>query len=85
MCDHCGCSTPKPGHHHHDHEHGHDHGPTNFLTKYIFSQDHKIIGIQFLFSTMLWLFVGETGAAVIVVSGVFGEGWRGRKDEAGGT
>ena len=27
MCDHCGCSTPKPGHHHHDHEHGHDHGP----------------------------------------------------------
>ena len=24
MCDHCGCSTPKSGHHHH-HGHGHDH------------------------------------------------------------
>ena len=31
MCDHCGCSTPKSGHHHHhghghDHHHDHDHG-----------------------------------------------------------
>jgi hydrogenase nickel incorporation protein HypB len=26
MCDHCGCSTPKPGsHHHHGHDHDHDH------------------------------------------------------------
>ena len=38
--------------------HGHDHGPTNFLTKYVFSQDHKIIGIQFLFSTLIWFGVG---------------------------
>src|SRR5205807_90821 len=36
----------------------HGHGPTTFLGKYIFSTDHKIIGIQFLFSTLLWFLVG---------------------------
>jgi cytochrome c oxidase subunit I len=36
-------------------EHAH-HG--SFLTTYIFSRDHKIIGIQFLFSTLLWFFIG---------------------------
>lgn len=25
MCDHCGCSTPQPGHHHHGHGHDHSH------------------------------------------------------------
>jgi cytochrome c oxidase subunit 1 len=50
---------------HGDHGHGHDHGPTNFLTKYIFSQDHKIIGIQFLFSTLLWFLVGGALAMAI--------------------
>src|SRR3954447_7181182 len=29
-----------------------------FLGKYVFSRDHKIIGIQFLFSTLLWFLVG---------------------------
>jgi cytochrome c oxidase subunit 1 len=29
-----------------------------FIGKYIFSRDHKIIGIQFLFSTLLWFLVG---------------------------
>jgi cytochrome c oxidase subunit 1 len=29
-----------------------------FLGKYVFSRDHKVIGIQFLFSTLLWFFVG---------------------------
>jgi cytochrome c oxidase subunit 1 len=29
-----------------------------FINTYIFSRDHKIIGIQFLFSTLLWFFVG---------------------------
>ena len=29
-----------------------------FLRTYVFSRDHKVIGIQFLFSTLLWFFVG---------------------------
>ena len=29
-----------------------------FVNTYIFSRDHKIIGIQFLFSTLLWFLVG---------------------------
>jgi len=30
----------------------------SFLSTYVFSRDHKIIGIQFLFSTLLWFFIG---------------------------
>lgn len=32
--------------------------PSNFLTKYIFSTDHKVIGIQFLFSGLFCFVVG---------------------------
>jgi cytochrome c oxidase subunit 1 len=35
--------------------HGHELG---FVAKYIFSTDHKIIGIQFLISSMIFLFLG---------------------------
>lgn len=41
--------------------HGHDdhgHHEIGFVKKYIFSTDHKIIGIQFLFTTLLMLIVG---------------------------
>src|SRR6185436_7721496 len=44
----------------HEHEHadaGHGHS-AGFLRTYVFSLDHKVIGIQFLFSTLLWLVVG---------------------------
>src|SRR5258708_30301465 len=34
------------------------HGPTSFWRKYIFSTDHKIIGIQFLFVSLFFLLVG---------------------------
>jgi cytochrome c oxidase subunit 1 len=40
---------------HHDHA---VHGHPGFLSTYVFSRDHKIIGIQFLFSTLLWFLVG---------------------------
>src|SRR5215216_334636 len=30
----------------------------NFLSTYVFSRDHKIIGLQFLFSTLIWFFIG---------------------------
>ena len=32
--------------------------PGNFLTKYVFSGDHKVIGIQFLFSGMFFWILG---------------------------
>jgi len=35
------------------------HAPSgSFLSTYVFSLDHKIIGLQFLFSTLIWFFVG---------------------------
>ncbi|MGL4461861.1 MAG: hypothetical protein ACRC1K_06870, partial [Planctomycetia bacterium] len=39
--------------------------PTTFLGKYVFSLDHKVIGIQFLVSSMFWLFVGGALALAI--------------------
>src|SRR5689334_23847118 len=52
-------STISAGSHAHDHSHGHDHAHVgSFVSKYIFSKDHKVIGIQFLFSTLLWFLVG---------------------------
>ena len=41
------------------------HHELGFVRKYIFSFDHKIIGIQFLFSTLLWFVVG--GALALAV------------------
>ncbi|WP_373494844.1 cbb3-type cytochrome c oxidase subunit I [Aquiflexum sp.] len=47
-------ATHSEAHHdHHDHEH-HD----NFITKYIFTQDHKMIGKQFLVTGMFWAIIG---------------------------
>jgi cytochrome c oxidase subunit 1 len=56
-----------------DHDHGHagepDHGqghgddhihpaPRFFITKYVFSTDHKVIGLQFLFSGLIFFVLG---------------------------
>src|SRR5688500_10503522 len=47
-----------PGvHHHDDHEHD-EHHEGNFWTTYIFSEDHKIIGKQFLFTGNFWALMG---------------------------
>lgn len=43
--------------HHHDHDHDHHH-EESFITKYIFSQDHKMIGRQFLLTGVFMAFVG---------------------------
>lgn len=32
--------------------------PKTFIGKYIFSVDHKVIGIQFLFSSLIWFAIG---------------------------
>src|ERR1700674_1112174 len=51
--------TSTNGSHAHDDAHagGHAHAGS-FLGTYVFSRDHKVIGIQFLFSTLLWFLVG---------------------------
>src|SRR5438874_3613284 len=37
---------------------GHHHPPTSFIRKYIFSLDHKVIGIQYYFLALFSVFVG---------------------------
>ena len=43
----------------------HAHPELSFLRKYIFSEDHKIIGIQFLFSGLIFLFIGGMLALLV--------------------
>src|SRR5438128_1605268 len=38
----------------------HEHHEISFLRRYIFSEDHKIIGIQFLFSSVIFFVIGGT-------------------------
>jgi cytochrome c oxidase subunit I len=52
-------SSYAAGSHAHDDAHASEHAHSlGFLRTYVFSLDHKIIGIQFLFSTLLWFIVG---------------------------
>jgi len=41
-----------------DHDDHHLHHHETFVTKYIFSQDHKIISKQFLITGIIWAFIG---------------------------
>jgi cytochrome c oxidase subunit I len=43
---------------------GHDE-PQSFIKRYVFSTDHKIIGIQFLFMSLLFLLIGGILAAIM--------------------
>lgn len=43
----------------------HEHHELGFVRKYIFSTDHKIIGIQFLFSGLIMLVLGGTLALMV--------------------
>ena len=47
------------------HDHGAGHADIGFLKKYIFSIDHKIIGIQFLFMGLMFMVVGGLLAMLI--------------------
>ena len=40
-----------------EHEHEHEHHQS-FITKYIFSTDHKVIAKQYLFTGIFWAFIG---------------------------
>ena len=43
----------------HDHHEGHhDHHEESFISKYVFSQDHKMIAKQFLITGMIWAVIG---------------------------
>jgi cytochrome c oxidase subunit 1 len=44
--------------HDHSHDHAHDHHEPGFIKKYIFSTDHKTIGIQYAISGLLFLLFG---------------------------
>src|SRR6516225_7960546 len=43
----------------------HAHPELSFIRKYVFSTDHKIIGIQFLISTLIFLALGGTLALMV--------------------
>jgi cytochrome c oxidase subunit I len=45
-------------HHHDEHEHGHEHHELGFWRKYVFSTDHKVIGIWYGISGLTFLFFG---------------------------
>src|SRR5579859_7386405 len=49
----------------HPHAEAHAHHELGFLRKYIFSEDHKVIGIQFLFSGLIFFLIG--GALALLV------------------
>src|SRR5262249_31003779 len=77
--------------HGHDHDHDHDHGDGHehhelgFLRKYVFSTDHKMIGLQYGITALLFLFFGFSlmmlmrwqlafpGRALPILGKLFGE------------
>ena len=46
-------------------EHGHETHELSFLQSYVFSQDHKVIGIQYAITAMLFLLFGFTLVAIM--------------------
>ena len=42
----------------HEEEHGHHHHKETFITKYIFSQDHKMISKQYLVTGLFMAIIG---------------------------
>ena len=40
------------------HEAHHEHHHETFISKYVFSQDHKMIARQFLITGMIWAIIG---------------------------
>ena len=45
--------------------HGHEHHEIGFVKKYIFSTDHKIIGLQFLFLGLFFFVIGGMEAMLV--------------------
>ena len=49
---------------HHDEHNGHGHHHESFISKYIFSQDHKMIARQFLITGIIWAIIGGLFSAL---------------------
>ena len=47
--------------------HAHDHAPTAFIWKYVFSKDHKVIGIQYYVTAMMMALIAGLLAMLIRV------------------
>src|SRR5881628_3451767 len=70
--------------------HAQEHGHVSFFSKYVFSTDHKVIGIQFIFSGLIFIFIGGALAVMLriqiawpnsqipILSDLFPQSW-GRK------
>src|SRR3954468_16376826 len=60
---------PLPGAHGHELDYGHaghaEHHELGFLKRYVFSADHKVIGIQFLFMGLFFMVIGGLLAMLI--------------------
>ena len=41
-----------------NHDDSHGHGPDSFWSKYVFSLDHKVIGLQYLITSLVFLLIG---------------------------
>lgn len=73
--------------HHADHAHEHEHPKQSFIYKYIFSTDHKVIGIQYGLTAMTFLLFGFflmmvmrwsiafPGKALPVIGTLLGDRW----------
>src|SRR5947207_8456681 len=53
------------GQHHHEAGHEHAHHELGFWRKYIFSTDHKVIGIQYGICGLIFLFLGSSWLMLI--------------------
>src|SRR5438093_8257116 len=51
--------------HTHEGEHAHAHHELTFLERYVFSCDHKIIGLQFLFMGLAFMVLGGLLAMLV--------------------
>ncbi|MCU0430520.1 MAG: cbb3-type cytochrome c oxidase subunit I [Cytophagaceae bacterium] len=50
--------TIEQAHAHAHDDHGHDHHELHWIQKYVFSEDHKVIAKQYLFSGIFWAIIG---------------------------
>ena len=55
---HAPASAGHAADHHDDHDHGHDHHELPWIRKYVFSTDHKTIGIQYVVAGLVFMFAG---------------------------
>ena len=64
---------------HHDHAHDHDEHEESFVSKYIFSMDHKMISRQFLITAIVMAVVAMTMSIIFRMQ----LAWPGEKFEIG--